>query len=102
MLLRPFGRPSVSISGKIGVRSLRALRLDTMSGKVLLLAGPAALITAFAMTLILSGGSQRSLGDRVGLELQAASSDGAREIDVWVDQRRFRLRPRARPYVGAG
>src|SRR5216684_7780709 len=99
MLLRPFGRPSVSISGKIGVRSLRALRLDTMSGKVLLLAVLAALITAFAMTLILSGGSQRSLGDRVGLELQVASSDAAREIDVWLDQRVFDLRLRASPYV---
>src|SRR6267143_945190 len=99
MLLRPFGRLSVSISGKIGVRSLRALRLDTMSGKVLLLAVLAALITAFAMTLILSGGSQRSLGDRVGLELRAASSDAAREIDVWLDQRVFDLRLRASPYV---
>jgi len=99
MLLRPFGRLSVSISEKIGVRSLRALRLDTMSGKVLLLAVLAALITAFAMTLILSGGSQRSLGDRVGLELQAASSDAAREIDVWLDQRVFDLRLRASPYV---
>ena len=99
MLLRPFGRLSVSISEKIGVRSLRALRLDTMSGKVLLLAVLAALITAFAMTLILSGGSQRSLGDRVGLELRAASSDAAREIDVWLDQRVFDLRLRASPYV---
>ena len=99
MLLRPFGRLSVSISEKIGVPSLRALRLDTMSGKVLLLAVLAALITAFAMTLILSGGSQRSLGDRVGLELQAASSDAAREIDVWLDQRVFDLRLRASPYV---
>jgi len=99
MLLRPFGRLSVSISEKIGVRSLRALRLDTMSGKVLLLAVLAALIMAFAMTLILSGGSQRSLGDRVGLELQAASSDAAREIDVWLDQRVFDLRLRASPYV---
>src|SRR6266702_4802002 len=99
MLLRPFRRPSVSISEKIGVRSLRALRLDTLSGKVLLLAVLAALVTALAMTLILSGGSQRSLGDRVGLELRAASSDAAREIDVWLDQRVFDLRLRASPYV---
>src|SRR2546430_390773 len=99
MLLRPFRRPSVSISEKIGIRSLRALRLDTLSGKVLLLAVLAALVTALAMTLILSGGSQRSLGDRVGLELRAASSDAAREIDVWLDQRVFDLRLRASPYV---
>jgi len=99
MLWRPFRRPSVSISEKIGIRSLRALRLDTLSGKVLLLAVLAALVTALAMTLILSGGSQRSLGDRVGLELRAASSDAAREIDVWLDQRVFDLRLRASPYV---
>src|SRR5437879_7209057 len=89
MLLRPFRRPSVIISEKIGVRSLRALRLDTLSGKVVLLAVLAALVTALAMTLILSGGGQRSLGDRVGLELRSASSDAAREIDVWLDQRVF-------------
>ena len=99
MLWRPFRRPSVSISAKIGIRSLRALRLDTLSGKVLLLAVLAALVTALAMTLILSGGSQRSLGDRVGLELRAASSDAAHEIDVWLDQRVFDLRLRASPYV---
>src|SRR2546427_12358553 len=99
MLWRPFRRPSVSISEKIGIRSLRALHLDTLSGKVLLLAVLAALVTALAMTLILSGGSQRSLGDRVGLELRAASSDAAREIDVWLDQRVFDLRLRASPYV---
>ena len=81
MLFRPFRRPPVSLSEKIGVRSLRALRLDTMSGKVLMLAVLAALVTALAMTLILSGGSQRSLGDRVALELRAASSDAAREIE---------------------
>ncbi|OLC39226.1 MAG: hypothetical protein AUH75_09800 [Gemmatimonadetes bacterium 13_1_40CM_4_65_7] len=89
----------MSISEKIGIRSLRALHLDTLSGKVLLLAVLAALVTALAMTLILSGGSQRSLGDRVGLELRAASSDAAREIDVWLDQRVFDLRLRASPYV---
>ena len=99
MLFRPFRRPSVSLSEKIGVRSLRALRLDTMSGKVLMLAVLAALVTALAMTLILSGGSPRSTGDRVGLELRAASSDAAREIDVWLDQRVFDLRLRASPYV---
>jgi len=99
MLFRPFRRPLVSLSEKIGVRSLRALRLDTMSGKVLMLAVLAALVTALAMTLILSGGSPRSTGDRVGLELRAASSDAAREIDVWLDQRVFDLRLRASPYV---
>src|SRR3989440_3989188 len=98
MLFRPFRRPLVSLSEKIGVRSLRALRLDTMSGKVLMLAVLAALVTALAMTLILSGGSPRSTGDRVGLELRAASSDAAREIDVWLDQRGFHLRLRARPH----
>src|SRR5258705_405231 len=51
------------------------------------------------MTLALSGGNQRAIGDRAGLELRAASSDVAREIDVWLDQRVFDLRLRASPYV---
>src|SRR2546430_11117761 len=102
MLFRPFRRPLVSLSEKIGIRSLRALRLDTMSGKVLMLAVLAALVTALAMTLILSGGSPRSTGDRVGLEPRAPSSDAAPEIDVLLDQPGFHLRLRARPHVASG
>lgn len=89
----------MSVWEKVRTASLRTLHLDTLSGKFLLLTVLAALFTALVMTLALSGGNQRAIGDRVGLELRAASSDVAREIDVWLDQRVFDLRLRASPYV---
>ena len=81
------------------VRSLRTLRLDTMRGKFVLFAVVATLVATLAMTVMLYGGNQRALGDRVALELRALSSDGAREIGVWLDQRLYDLRLRASPYV---
>jgi diguanylate cyclase (GGDEF)-like protein len=89
----------VSIWEKVGVRSLRALRLDTMSGKFLVFAVAATLFTSLAMTVMLFGGHRRALGDRVELELRGVSSDVAREIGVWADQRVLDLRLRASPYV---
>ena len=84
---------------KIGIRSLRTLRLDTMNGKFVLFAVVATLVTTLVITVISPGGDQRSLGDRVGLELRGLSSDVAREMGVWIDQRVFDLRLRASPYV---
>lgn len=70
-----------------------------MSGKFLLFTVLATLFTTLTMALLLSGGNRRSVGDRVGLELRGVSSDVAREMGVWVDQRVFDLRLRASPYV---
>jgi len=70
-------------------RSLRTLRLDTMRGK----------FVTFVMTLMLYGRNRRSLSDRTGQELRGASSDAAREMGVWLDQRLYDLRLRASPYV---
>src|SRR2546430_13564729 len=51
------------------------------------------------MTVMLYGRNRRSLSDRVGQELRTLSSDMAREVDVWLDQRVYDLRLRASPYV---
>jgi len=98
MLLCPFRQFPVSVWEQI-VRSLRTLRLDTMRGKFVVFAVVATLFATLAMTVMLYGGSQRALGDRVALELRAMSSDGARETSVWLDQRLYDLRLRASPYV---
>jgi len=98
MLLCPFRRLSVSVWEQI-VRSLRTLRLDTMRGKFVVFAVLATLVATLAMTVMLYGGNQRALSDRVALELRATSSDGAREMGVWLDQRLYDLRLRASPYV---
>ncbi|OLC42799.1 MAG: hypothetical protein AUH75_03890 [Gemmatimonadetes bacterium 13_1_40CM_4_65_7] len=80
-------------------RSLRTLRLDTMRGKFVAFAVLATLFTTLVMTLMLYGRNRRSLSDRIGQELRGASSDAAREMGVWLDQRLYDLRLRASPYV---
>ncbi|OLC86910.1 MAG: hypothetical protein DMD38_08595 [Gemmatimonadetes bacterium] len=80
-------------------RSLRTLRLDTMRGKFVAFAVLATLFTTLVMTVMLYGRNRRSLSDRVGQELRTLSSDMAREVDVWLDQRVYDLRLRASPYV---
>ena len=90
--------PAVTIWEKT-TRSLRTLRLDTMRGKFVAFAVLATLFTTLVMTVMLYGRNRRSLSDRVGQELRALSSDMAREVDVWFDQRVYDLRLRASPYV---
>src|SRR6266849_184915 len=90
--------PSVNLLEKIS-RSLRTLRLDTMRGKFVAFAVLATLFTTLVMTLLLYGRNRRSLSDRIGQELRGASSDAAREMGVWLDQRLYDLRLRASPYV---
>ena len=90
--------PAVTIWEKT-TRSLRSLRLDTMRGKFVAFAVLATLFTTLVMTVMLYGRNRRSLSDRVGQELRALSSDMAREVDVWFDQRVYDLRLRASPYV---
>lgn len=84
---------------RIGDRALRALHLNSMSGKFLAFAVLATLFTAVVMTLALPRRAERSSADRVALELQGVSSEVAREMGVWLDQRVFDLRLRASPYV---
>jgi len=98
MLLCPFRRFFVTILEK-SLRSLRTLRLDTMRGKFVVFAVLATLFTTLAMTVMLYGRNRRALGDRVGLELRGVSSDAAREMGAWLDQRVYDLRLRASPYV---
>lgn len=89
----------MSIWEKIIVRSLHALRLDTMRAKFVAFAVLATLVSTVTMTWMLYGRSRRSLSDRVGTELRGLSSDVARELDGWFDQRVYDLRLRASPYV---
>src|SRR5258705_1861073 len=90
--------PPVTIWEKVS-RSLRTLRVDTMGGRFVPFAVLATLFTTLVMTLMLYGGNRRSLSDRTGQELRGASSDAAREMGVWLDQRLYDLRLRASPYV---
>jgi len=90
--------PPVTTWEKVS-RSLRTLHLDTMRGRFVAFAVLATLFTTLVMTLMLYGRNRRSLSDRTGQELRGASSDAAREMGVWLDQRLYDLRLRASPYV---
>ena len=90
---------AVNFWHRIGDRALRALHLNSMSGKFLVFAVLATLFTAVVMTLALPRGSEQPSDDRVALELQGISSEVAREMGVWLDERVFDLRLRASPYV---
>jgi len=98
MLLRLFRRTSVHVWEKI-VRSLRRLRLDTMRTRFVVFTVLATLLSTLVMTVVLYGRNKRALSDRLGTELSGLSSEAAREMGAWVDQRVYDLRLRAAPYV---
>ena len=88
----------MSVWKNIGSRALRALHLNTVSGKFVLFAELGTLLTALAMLLMLPARTPPA-GDRAELELRGVSSDVARQLGVWIDQRIFDLRLRASPIV---
>ena len=81
------------------VRSIRALRLDTMRTRFVVCTVLATLLSTLFMTVILYDRNKRALSDRVANALGGLSSEAAREVGAWVDQRVYDLRLRAAPYV---
>lgn len=80
-------------------RALRALHLDTIGNRVLLLAVLATLIPAVATTLVASKGRRRLLNENIAQGLRGASTEAARELDLWLHQRLSELRVTAASYV---
>lgn len=82
----------------LGNRALRALHLNSMSGKFLAFSVFATLLTASVMWAALPRGEDRS-DERLALELRGVSSEAARAMGAWLDERVFDLRLRASPYI---
>ena len=80
-------------------RALRALHLDAIGNRVLLLAVLATLIPAVATTLVASKGRRRLLNENIAQGLRGASTEAARELDLWLHQRLSELRVTAASYV---
>ena len=89
---------AVNSWSRIGDRALRALHLNSMSGKFLLFSVFATLLTGIVMWAALPRGEARD-DERVALELRGVSSETARAMGAWLDDRVFDLRLRASPYV---
>jgi len=79
-------------------KSLRALHLNSLRSRLLVLALVATLIPTVA---ILSSyrHEQPSLSDTVAQELRSVSSEAARQADVWLDERLSDLRVAAGSFV---
>jgi diguanylate cyclase (GGDEF)-like protein len=57
------------------------------------------LVSTLTTTAMLYGRNKHAISDRVANELGGVSSEAAREMGAWVDQRVYDLRVRAAPYV---
>ena len=82
-------------------RRLRALHLGSIRNQILAFAVLATLLPTLATTLVFYGRNRRSLNDEAVQELLGASSEAAREIDLWLNQRLDDLRAAAGSYVVA-
>ncbi len=80
-------------------RPLRALHLDTIRNKILALSVLATLIPTLATTIVSYGRNRRALSEKVDQELRGTSSETARALDEWLDERLDDLRVSASSYV---
>jgi diguanylate cyclase (GGDEF)-like protein len=80
-------------------RPLRALHLDSIRNKILALAVLATLIPALTTTIVSYGRNRRALSEKINQELRGTSSETARALDQWLDERLDELRVSATSYV---
>jgi len=78
---------------------LRALHLGSTRNKVLVFAVLATLIPALATTCVSYKQNRRALNDQTDQELRSASSEAARETDLWLNERLDELRVAASSYL---
>jgi diguanylate cyclase (GGDEF)-like protein len=99
MLWRLFSGYPLVIAWEKVVRSVRTLRLDTMRTRIVVFTLLATLVSTLLLAVVLYARNKRAVSDRVATELGGLSSEAAREMGAWVDQRVYDLRLRAAPYV---
>jgi len=80
-------------------RPLRALHLDSIRNRILALAVLATLIPTLTTTIVSYGRNRRALSDKVDQELRGTSSETARALDHWLDERLDELHASASSYV---
>lgn len=78
--------------------ALRALRLDSIRRKMLVFGLVATLVPSFTTAWISYLQNKRSLTEKISGELQSVSAQTAREMDLWVKERRYELRVFASSY----
>lgn len=91
--------PPVSTWEELIARPLRALHLGSIRNKILALAVLATLIPTLATTIVSYGRNRRALSEKVDQELRGTSSEAARALDQWLDERLDELHVSASSYV---
>jgi len=92
-------QPTVSVWEERIARPLRALHLDSIRSRILVFAVLATLVSTLATSVVSYGQSRRLLTEKIAQHLQSASSETARELAVWLDQRLSDLRASASSYI---
>jgi diguanylate cyclase (GGDEF)-like protein len=77
---------------------LRSLRSDSIRIKILVLAAVATVLPSFTTAWILYVENRRSVVEKATEELRSASAQSAREVDIWLKERRYELRVFASSY----
>jgi diguanylate cyclase (GGDEF)-like protein len=88
----------VSSWERITSQRLRALRLDGIRSKILMFAVLATLLPSLTTAWISYVENKRALTAKASQELLGASEQAARELDLWVKERRYDLRVFANSY----
>src|SRR2546428_3264852 len=88
----------VSVWKDIISRQLRALHVDTIRGKILVFGLLATLVPTLATTLVSYSELKQSLSQQITEQLRGVSSETARQLDQWLDERLHDLRVAASSY----
>jgi diguanylate cyclase (GGDEF)-like protein len=95
----PISPPGVWLSSLTSIISnRRVLRLDTLRSKILVFAVLVTLIPTGLTAWISYSQNRRALEEKITQELLSASSQSAREMDVWLKERLYDLRVFASSY----
>ena len=78
--------------------SLRALRVESIRRKIVVLAALATLIPSVTTAILSYAYNRRALTQKVTETLRSTSSQGAREVDIWMKERTYDVRVFASSY----
>src|SRR5437879_2594161 len=84
---------------EIPSRQLRALHLGSIRSNILVFAVLATLIPTLVTSLVSYRQNRQLLTEQIAAELRSASSEAARELDLWLNERLDELRAAASSYV---
>jgi diguanylate cyclase (GGDEF)-like protein len=98
-LLRSSGDLPVSVWEDVIARRMRALHLGSVRNQILAFAVLATLIPTLVTTAVSYQQNRESLTETIAAELRGATSEAAREMGSWLDERLDALRVAASSYV---